>query len=59
MGLIEEFNLSVFLPISLLSMQLWTLAEHTSVLAVTIVLQAGAATLFIAFVVFRAMGRGL
>jgi ESS family glutamate:Na+ symporter len=57
MGLIQEFSLSVFLSMSLMSMQLWTLAEHASVLAVTIAMQAGAATLFIIFVVFRAMGR--
>ena len=57
MGLIQEFSLSVFLSMSLMSMQLWTLAEHASVLAVTITMQAGAATLFIIFVVFRAMGR--
>lgn len=57
MGLIQEFSLSVFLSMSLMSMQLWTLAEHASVLAVTIALQAGAATAFIIFVVFRAMGR--
>jgi len=57
MGLIQEFSLSVFLSMSLMSMQLWALAEHASVLAVTIAMQAAAATLFIIFVVFRAMGR--
>lgn len=57
MSLIQEFSLSVFLSMSLMSMQLWTLADHAAVLAVTIALQAAAATLFIVFVVFRAMGR--
>lgn len=57
MGLIQEFSLSVFLSMSLMSMQLWTLADHAGVLAVTVAMQAAAATLFIIFVVFRAMGR--
>lgn len=57
MGLIQEFSLSVFLSMSLMSMQLWTLADHIGVLTVTMLLQATAATLFILFVVFRAMGR--
>lgn len=57
MGLIQEFSLSVFLSMSLMSMQLWTLADHAGVLAVTVAMQAGAATLFIILVVFRAMGR--
>ena len=42
---------------SLMSMQLWTLAEHASLLAVTMALQAVTAALFIVAVVFRAMGR--
>ena len=57
MGLIQEFSLSVFLSMSLMSMQLWTLADHAGVLAVAVAMQAGAATLFIIFVVFRAMGQ--
>ncbi len=55
--LIAEFSLSVFLAMSLMSMQLWTLASSASVLAVTMLLQSVVATLFIVFVVFRAMGR--
>ncbi|MCA8880517.1 MAG: sodium/glutamate symporter [Rhodobacteraceae bacterium] len=57
MGLVQEFSLSVFLSMSLMSMQLWTLAEHASLLAVTMALQAVTAALFIVAVVFRAMGR--
>lgn len=57
MKLIQEFSLSVFLSMSLMSMQLWTLAAHASVLVVTLLLQSVAATLFIVFIVFRAMGR--
>lgn len=56
MALVQEFSLSVFLSMSLMSMQLWTLADHALVLTVTITLQAIAAVIFIRFIVFRAMG---
>ncbi|CUH42774.1 MULTISPECIES: sodium/glutamate symporter [Ruegeria] len=55
-NLISEFSLSVFLAMSLMSMELWTLASSASVLAVTMTLQALAATLFIILIVFRLMG---
>ncbi|MDJ0858460.1 MAG: sodium/glutamate symporter [Dinoroseobacter sp.] len=55
-NLISEFSLSVFLAMSLMSMELWTLASSASVLAVTMFLQALAATLFIILIVFRLMG---
>lgn len=55
--LISEFSLSVFLAMSLMSMELWTLAASATVLAVTMVLQTVAATLFIIFLVFRLMGK--
>ncbi|WP_029064307.1 sodium/glutamate symporter [Labrenzia sp. DG1229] len=57
MDLINEFSLSVFLSMSLMSMELWTLAGSAGVLAVTMLLQAVAATVFIVLVVFRVMGR--
>lgn len=57
MDLINEFSLSVFLSMSLMSMELWTLASSAGVLAVTMLLQAAAATVFIVLVVFRVMGR--
>lgn len=56
-NLISEFSLSVFLSMSLMSMELWTLASSAALLAVTMILQALVATVFIVFVVFRAMGR--
>ncbi len=56
-NLISEFSLSVFLSMSLMSMELWTLASSAALLAVTMVMQALVATVFIVFVVFRAMGR--
>lgn len=55
--LISEFSLSVFLSMSLMSMELWTLAASASLLAVTMLLQVIAATLFIVLIVFRLMGR--
>ncbi len=54
--LISEFSLSVFLSMSLMSMELWTLASSAGVLTVTMLMQAVIATLFIVLIVFRAMG---
>ena len=56
MNIVSEFSLSVFLSMSLMSMELWTLASSAAVLATTMLMQATVATLFIIFVVFRAMG---
>ena len=55
--LVQDFSLAVFLSMSLMSMQLWTLAGSAGVLAVTMTLQAVAAAIFIIFVVYRVMGR--
>jgi ESS family glutamate:Na+ symporter len=55
--LISEFSLSVFLSMSLMSMELWALASSASVLVVTMILQALAATIFVVLIVFRLMGR--
>ena len=57
LAVISEFSLSVFLAMSLMSMELWTLAGSAAVLAVTMLLQAVAAASFIVLVVFRTMGR--
>ncbi len=57
MALVSEFSLSVFLSMSLMSMQLWTLAGSAGVLVTTMAMQAVVAVLFIMFVVFPAMGR--
>lgn len=57
MALIQEFSLSVFLAMSLMSMELWTLASSAGVLATTIAMQAAVAAVFILFVVFPVMGR--
>lgn len=55
--LISEFSLSVFLSMSLMSMQLWTLGGSVALLAVNTLLQAAAAAAFILLVVFPATGR--
>jgi glutamate:Na+ symporter, ESS family len=57
LGLISEFSLSVFLSMSLMSMELWTLASSAGVLLVAIGIQALIASLFIVFVVFPVLGR--
>jgi len=57
LSVISEFSLSVFLSMSLMSMELWTLAGSAMVLAVTMLLQAVAATAFIVLIVFRVMGK--
>ncbi|MEM6678449.1 MAG: sodium/glutamate symporter [Pseudomonadota bacterium] len=57
LALVSEFSLSVFLSMSLMSMELWTLAGSAGVLAFTMILQVVVAAAFILFVVFRFMGR--
>jgi ESS family glutamate:Na+ symporter len=57
MNVVSQFSLSVFLSMSLMSMELWTLASSAAVLAATMLLQASMAVIFIVFVVFRVMGR--
>ncbi|MEM8791251.1 MAG: sodium/glutamate symporter [Pseudomonadota bacterium] len=57
MALVAEFSLSVFLSMSLMSMELWTLASSAGVLVTTMLMQAAIAAIFIIFVVFRIMGR--
>ncbi|MEL6768879.1 MAG: sodium/glutamate symporter [Pseudomonadota bacterium] len=57
MSLVAGFSLSVFLSMSLMSMELWTLASSAGVLAFTMALQTAAAAAFVILVVFRAMGR--
>ena len=57
MNVISEFSLSVFLAMSLMSMELWTLASSAGVLITTMLLQSVAAIAFIIFIVFRLMGK--
>ncbi|MFZ4532982.1 MAG: sodium/glutamate symporter [Alsobacter sp.] len=55
--LISDYSLSIFLAISLMSMQLWTLAELAGPLLVVVALQAAVAVLFILLVLFPLLGR--
>ena len=56
LALLSDFCLSVFLAMSLMSMQLWTLAGLGGPIVGTLVLQVLAATAFILLVVYRFMG---
>ncbi len=56
MSVISDYSLSVFLAMSLMSMQLWTLAGLGGPLIGVLVLQALTAAALILLVVFRVMG---
>jgi ESS family glutamate:Na+ symporter len=55
--LISDYALSVFLAVSLMSMQLWTLAEIAGPLLVVVAVQAIVAIAFIVMVLFPLLGR--
>lgn len=55
LAVISDYSLSVFLAMSLMSLQLWTLAGLAGPLLGVLVLQVVAAVVFIVFVVFRLM----
>lgn len=55
--LISDYALSVFLAISLMSMQLWSLAEIAGPLLVVVAVQAVVAVAFIVVVLFPLLGR--
>ncbi|MET1083840.1 MAG: sodium/glutamate symporter [Burkholderiales bacterium] len=57
LALIAEVALGVFLAMSLMSMQLWALADLAGPLFVLLGLQLVAALLFALFVLFRVLGR--
>ncbi len=56
LALLSDFCLSVFLAMSLMSMQLWTLAGLGGPIVGILVLQVLAATAFILLIVYRFMG---
>ena len=58
LALIAEVSLGVFLAMSLMSMQLWTLAALAGPLAVLLGLQLILAVLFAIYICFPAIGRG-
>ncbi len=57
LALISDLALNIFLAMSLMSMQLWTLGDLGPALVVILALQTIAAVGYIVFVVFPAMGR--
>jgi ESS family glutamate:Na+ symporter len=57
LALVSEFALAVFLSMSLMTMQLWTLAAAAGPLLAILLAQAAMILLFTVFVVFPALGR--
>jgi ESS family glutamate:Na+ symporter len=57
LALISDYALSIFLAISLMSMQLWTLAEVAGPLLVVVGMQATLAVTFILVALFPLLGR--
>ncbi len=57
LALVSDLSLNVFLAMSLMSMQLWTLGGLGPALVVVLGVQTVGAVLYILFVVFPAMGR--
>jgi glutamate:Na+ symporter, ESS family len=57
LALISDLSLNVFLAMSLMSMQLWTLGGLGPALVLVLAVQTIAAVAYIVFVVFPAMGR--
>jgi ESS family glutamate:Na+ symporter len=57
LALISDLSLNIFLAMSLMSMQLWTLGELGPALVVVLAIQTAAAVAYMMFVVFPAMGR--
>jgi ESS family glutamate:Na+ symporter len=57
LALVSEFALSVFLAMSLMTMQLWTLAAVAGPLVLIVGAQALATTVFAGFAVYPALGR--
>ena len=57
LDLISSYSMSIFLAMSLMSMELWTLAKIAGPLLVIVGLQTLLAALYTAFVVFPALGK--
>ncbi len=57
LALVSDFSLGLFLAMSLMSMQLWTIAGLAGPLLVILLLQTIAAVLFIIFILFPLMGK--
>lgn len=57
LAVVSDFSLGLFLAMSLMSMQLWTIAGLAGPLMVILLMQTLAAILFILFILFPLMGR--
>jgi len=57
LAVVADFSLSLFIAMSLMSMQLWSIADLAGPLLTLLALQAVATVLFILFVLFPLMGR--
>ena len=57
LNLISDVSLGLFLAMSLMSLQLWTLAALAGPILVLLLAQVVVITLFVVFVVFRLMGK--
>lgn len=57
LALVSDLSLNVFLSMSLMSMQLWTLGGLGLALAIVLAIQTVAAVAYIIFIVFPAMGK--
>jgi ESS family glutamate:Na+ symporter len=57
LALLSDFTLSLFLAMSLMSMQLWTIAGLAGPLLIILSLQTITAVTFIFFILFPLMGR--
>jgi ESS family glutamate:Na+ symporter len=57
LALISDLSLNIFLAMSLMSMQLWTLGGLGPALVIVLAFQTVAAVIYIVFVVFPAMGK--
>ena len=56
MAVVSDFSLGLFIAMSLMGMQLWSIADLAGPLLIMLTAQAVAAVLFIFFVFFRLMG---
>ena len=57
LAVVSEFSLGAFLAISLMSLQLWTIAELGLTIAVIMTAQTAFTVAFVLFVLFPVMGR--
>lgn len=56
LALVSDFSLGLFIAMSLMGMQLWSIADLAGPLLIILTLQAVAAVVFIIFILFRLMG---